>query len=116
MKFLFNNLEPSPVVVLTLGKSRQYTLFDQGMERLGSTSLLAINGCAGFEVAALSPAIKGSWVRSSIFMWANIERSKEVIDLSRSFLIVQLRYVKMYNIVVNTIYDTVANLWYCVAR
>jgi hypothetical protein len=55
MNFLFNNLEPSPVVVLTLGKSRQYTLFDQGMERLGSTSLLAINGCAGFEVAALVP-------------------------------------------------------------
>jgi hypothetical protein len=48
MNFLFNNLEPSPVVVLTLGKSRQYT-------RLGSTSLLAINGCAGFEVAALVP-------------------------------------------------------------
>jgi hypothetical protein len=55
----------------------------------------------------LGPLYLGSKCRSSI-------------DSSRSFLIVQLRWIKIHNAVTNIVYSTVANyysnLWYCSTR
>jgi hypothetical protein len=54
--------------------------------------------------------LRNIWCLVGVGLEANVERSTIVINLKRSFLIVWLRLVKMYNIVASTGYGTIANL------
>jgi hypothetical protein len=53
---------------------------------------------------------------SSAFAGANAERSTVEIDPSHSFLIVRLRSIEMHSTLANTVYNIVANSWYCITR